>query len=76
MAIIDGFDLATCLTTGPNCASLEKAIAEYDSKSIPRAKATLKMSLFNIDLAHSKGWKLWLYELVMGVMRWLSSTKA
>jgi 2-polyprenyl-6-methoxyphenol hydroxylase-like FAD-dependent oxidoreductase len=66
MALVDGWDLATCLVQGQ---SLEEVIAAYDKLFVPRSKATLKMSRWSIDIAHSTGLKLWLYTLLTKILR-------
>lgn len=68
MAIIDGWDLAQALS---QAETLEGGLTEYDKKFIPRAKVTLKASRWAIDVAHATGLKLWLYTLVVAVMRFI-----
>jgi 2-polyprenyl-6-methoxyphenol hydroxylase-like FAD-dependent oxidoreductase len=72
MAIMDGWDLGVSLMRHEN---LEDAIKEYDGKFMGRAKTTLNMSLWNIDVAHAKGWKLWVYELMAWIMTSLFARK-
>ena len=66
MAIIDGWDLAQVLS---HAETLEVALAGYDRKFMPRAKATLTMSRWSINIAHSSGIKFWLYTLILKVLR-------
>lgn len=68
MALMDGWDLACCLCRHD---SIQAAMAAYDALSLPRARQTLRMSHYSIDLLHAQGWKLTLYALLLRVMQFL-----
>jgi 2-polyprenyl-6-methoxyphenol hydroxylase-like FAD-dependent oxidoreductase len=65
MALEDGWDLAEQLCKHE---SLEAALTAYDALSMPRAKTTLRMSHFVIEVAHSQGWRLMLYTLLFRIL--------
>ncbi|SMR56651.1 unnamed protein product [Zymoseptoria tritici ST99CH_1E4] len=58
LALQDGWDLAECLCT---YAMLEKAVAAYDARSMPRASVSLRKSHTSIKITHSSGleWAVW-----------------
>jgi 2-polyprenyl-6-methoxyphenol hydroxylase-like FAD-dependent oxidoreductase len=65
MALMDGVDLAEQIC---EAESLEAALTAYDALSMPRSKSAIRMSHFSIDAAHSSGWKLQFYILLLKVL--------
>lgn len=67
LAMMDGWDLAECLC---DRTSLEMALKDYDTRSISRAKTTIKMSRTVIAMSHAIGWRWWLYSSLLSVVGW------
>ena len=67
MALMDGWELAECLC---RVEGVEGAVAEFERAFVPRTRKTLEMSRWSIDVAHARGVKLWVYRMVLGVVRW------
>jgi 2-polyprenyl-6-methoxyphenol hydroxylase-like FAD-dependent oxidoreductase len=70
MALSDGWDLAETLCKekgGP----LRERVAAYDGLVVPRSKKVLKMSHFNMNLTHVKGWRVWVYLTLIRMMAFL-----
>lgn len=59
LALNDAWDLAQALRRASN---LEEAAKAYDRTAMPRANAALRFSHWSIDIAHSTGLKLWIYQ--------------
>jgi 2-polyprenyl-6-methoxyphenol hydroxylase-like FAD-dependent oxidoreductase len=72
LALQDGWDFAEQLC---KATSLEVAVKEYDNLAIPRAQRVVKMSHFTISVAHSTGWRAWVYMWFFKVLGLLFSTK-
>ena len=68
MALMDGVELAEKIC---NCNSLDSALAGYDASSIGRSKSAVRTSHWVIAIAHSQGWKLTIYILLLRVIRLL-----
>jgi 2-polyprenyl-6-methoxyphenol hydroxylase-like FAD-dependent oxidoreductase len=68
LALSDGWDLAEWLIKSK---SLDEAVAGYDAISLPRAKHVLNMSHWTMKIAHSRGWRFWLYMRLVTVMGFL-----
>ena len=71
MALMDGHDLAECLCTHE---SIDKAIDEYDRRSLPRARRLLRNSHRTIAVAHATGWRWFILQLILralGIMKLL-----
>ncbi|OCL05375.1 FAD/NAD(P)-binding domain-containing protein, partial [Glonium stellatum] len=66
LAMMDGWDLAEQLCKS---SSLHAALTSYDKLSVPRAKSTVKTSHVTIAVAHSQGWKLFFYVLLLRLLR-------
>lgn len=66
MALLDGWDLAEELTRN---ASMETALESYDRRSMPRSASAVRQSHWAIDLLHARGVKLFVYRVLLGVVR-------
>lgn len=73
LALNDGWDFAESVV---GSTGLEDAVKRYDQKAVPRAKQTLRMSRWFIDVGHSTGWKLWGYLFIMKAVDWLLLKKS
>ncbi|KAI0859691.1 putative monooxygenase [Xylaria cubensis] len=60
LALKDGWDLAEQLCRSSN---LDRAMATYDKRSLPRAVATLKSSHWRIKVGHVTGLQYWMYRV-------------
>lgn len=66
MALLDGWDLAEQLVQH---VDLDTALEAYDAKSMPRSTTTLKQSHWAIDLLHATGVKLFVYRVILRIVR-------
>ncbi|KAF2425572.1 hypothetical protein EJ08DRAFT_700376 [Tothia fuscella] len=72
MALLDGSDLAECLCTH---SSTEKAIDEYDNRSLLRARMLLRNSHLTVAVAHASGWKWFLIQLLLQSLSTMDSAE-
>ena len=70
MALMDGVDLATELR---DAKDIRTALDEFDKKSLARSQRTLNISHYTIAIAHSNGWKLFLYKIFLHFINFLMS---
>src|SRR5690349_13657417 len=68
LALNDGWDLARQLCES---SSLKEAITAYDALVESRSREVLKQSHYAIALAHARGWKAWVYLVVIRLVAWL-----
>lgn len=68
LAMMDGWDLAEQMCKS---SSLRAALVSYDRLSVPRARSTVKMSHMSITVAHSQGWRLFFYVLLLRLVRFI-----
>ena len=67
---MDGLDLADELCTA---ADIGTAIEAFDVKSMARSKRTVQSSHMVIWIAHSSGWRLWLWKVFLHFINFLMS---
>lgn len=70
MALMDGIDLALELS---NANGIRSARSAFDGKSRARSKRTVDSSHLTIKIAHSTGWRLWMWKLILRVISFLMS---
>ena len=70
MALMDGVDLAVELS---NAADIYTAIRAFDAKSRARSQRTINASHLTIKIAHSTGWTLWMWKIVLRVVSFMAS---
>jgi 2-polyprenyl-6-methoxyphenol hydroxylase-like FAD-dependent oxidoreductase len=68
LALMDGWDLAEQLL---HAEMFGEGVKVYDGLVVGRSKKVLEQSHFAIHVAHSTGWRFWLYFTLLKVVRLL-----
>ena len=70
MALMDGVDLATVLRENKDAKG---ALEAFDKSSMVRSKRTVNISHWTIAIAHSTGWRLAMYKILLHFINFLMS---
>jgi 2-polyprenyl-6-methoxyphenol hydroxylase-like FAD-dependent oxidoreductase len=74
MALRDAWELAQQLSkhspmSPSSSLDLAPALKEYDEMSMPRSARAIRTSHWSISMLHATGVKLWVYKLLLGIIR-------
>jgi 2-polyprenyl-6-methoxyphenol hydroxylase-like FAD-dependent oxidoreductase len=70
MALMDGVDIATALRENKDAKT---ALEAFDKSSTVRSKRTVNTSHWTIAIAHSTGWRLAMYKILLHFINFLMS---
>jgi 2-polyprenyl-6-methoxyphenol hydroxylase-like FAD-dependent oxidoreductase len=70
MALMDGVDIATALRENKDAKT---ALEAFDKSSMVRSKRTVNTSHWTIAIAHSTGWRLAMYKILLHFINFLMS---